>query len=78
MSSMEAGATAGAGVVKAERDVPAEGVRAIERAGFAVEEIDSHDDGAGHGQLVRKVPGVGGPELTAATDPRADGAAVAG
>ena len=78
LGPMEAGATAGAGVVKAERDVPAEGVRAIERAGFAVEEIDSHDDGAGHGQLVRKVPGVGGPELTAATDPRADGAAVAG
>ena len=78
LGPMEAGVTAGAGVIKVERDVPAEGVRAIERAGFVVAEIDAHDDGAGHGQLVRKVPGVGGPELTAATDPRADGAAVAG
>lgn len=78
LGPMEAGKAAGAGIVKAERDVPAVGVRAIERAGFIVEEIDSRDDGVGHGQLVRKVPGVGGPELTAATDPRADGAAVAG
>ncbi len=78
LGAMEAGVTAGTGIVKAERDVPSGGVRAIERAGFIVEEIDSNDDGVGHGQLVRKVPGAGRPELAAATDPRADGAAVAG
>jgi gamma-glutamyltranspeptidase len=78
LGAMEAGVPASAGVVMAERDVPAGGVDAIERAGFLVEEIDAHDDGVGHGQLVRKVPGAGRSELTAATDPRADGAAVAG
>ena len=74
LGAMEAGVTSGAGVVKAERGVPAPGVRAIERAGFTVEEIDANDDGVGHGQLVRRLPG----ELAAATDPRADGSAVAG
>ncbi len=74
LGAMEAGVTSGAGVVKAERDVPAAGVRSIERAGFTVEEIEANDDGVGHGQLVRRLRG----ELAAATDPRADGAAVAG
>lgn len=78
LGAMEAGMPVGAGIVKAERDVPATGVRAIERAGFSVEGIDSNDDGVGHGQVVRKVPGAGRPDLTAATDPRADGAAIAG
>ena len=78
LGAMEAGVTSGAGVVKAERDVPAPGVRSIERAGFTVEEIEAHDDGVGHGQLVRRLPGDALLELAAATDPRADGSAVAG
>jgi gamma-glutamyltranspeptidase len=78
LGPMEAGVTSGAGVVKAERDVPAPGVRSIERAGFTVEEIEANDDGVGHGQLVRRLPGDARPELAAATDPRADGSAVAG
>jgi gamma-glutamyltranspeptidase/glutathione hydrolase len=77
LGAMEAGVTGGAGTITAERDVPREGVHAIERAGFGVEEIDASDDGVGHGQLVRRVAGVR-PELIAATDPRADGSAIAG
>lgn len=78
LGAMEAGVTEGAGVVKAERDVSAAGVEAIERAGFAVERIESYDDGVGHGQLVRRATVDGRPGLAAATDPRADGAALAG
>lgn len=77
LGSMEAGVTAGAGTITAERDVPGAGVDAIERAGFSVEKIDASDDGVGHGQLVRRATG-GQPRLVAATDPRADGSAVAG
>jgi gamma-glutamyltranspeptidase/glutathione hydrolase len=75
---MEAGVTEGAGTVKAERDVPTAGVRGIEGGGFDVELIDAHDDGVGHGQLVRRAGGPDAPRLVAATDPRADGSAVAG
>lgn len=78
LGAMEAGVTEGAGVVKAERDVPVAGVQAIERAGFAVERIESYDDGVGHGQLVRRATVAGRPWLAAATDPRADGSALAG
>jgi gamma-glutamyltranspeptidase len=78
LGAMEAGTTAGAATIRAERDVPREGVRAIERAGFRVEEIEASDDGVGHGQLVRRAAGAGRSQLVAATDPRADGSAVAG
>jgi gamma-glutamyltranspeptidase/glutathione hydrolase len=63
--------------VTAEPEVPRHGVAAIERAGFAVETIDSYADGVGHGQLVRRAADRGRPRLAAATDPRADGSAVA-
>jgi gamma-glutamyltranspeptidase/glutathione hydrolase len=78
LGAMEAGVTEGAGTVKAERDVPTAGVRGIEGGGFDVELIDAHDDGVGHGQLVRRAGGPDAPRLVAATDPRADGSAVAG
>ncbi|MEH0531221.1 MULTISPECIES: gamma-glutamyltransferase [Streptomyces] len=78
LGAMEAGVTEGTGTVRAERDVPLPGVRAIEGAGFSVDLIDAHDDGVGHGQLVRRAGGADGPRLVAATDPRADGSAVAG
>ncbi|MFM9592175.1 gamma-glutamyltransferase [Streptomyces scabiei] len=78
LGAMEAGVTEGAGTVKAERDVPRAGVGAIEGAGFAVDLIGTHDDGVGHGQLVRRADDATGPRLLAATDPRADGSAVAG
>ncbi|MEV4863966.1 gamma-glutamyltransferase family protein [Streptomyces ossamyceticus] len=78
LGAMEAGVTEGAGTVKAERNVPTAGVRAIEGGGFDVELIDAHDDGVGHGQLVRRAGGADGPRLVTATDPRADGSAVAG
>ncbi|MEU0948304.1 gamma-glutamyltransferase [Streptomyces canus] len=78
LGAMEAGVTAGAGVVSTEPDVPPAGVHTIERAGFTVQPLGANDDGVGHGQLVRRVPGDGRPHLAAATDPRADGSAVAG
>ncbi|MCC9708426.1 gamma-glutamyltransferase [Streptomyces sp. MNU76] len=78
LGAMEAGVTEGAGTVKAERDVSSTGVRAIEDTGFTVDLIDALDDGVGHGQLVRREGGTDGPGLVAATDPRADGSAVAG
>jgi gamma-glutamyltranspeptidase/glutathione hydrolase len=78
LGAMEAGAGAGAGVVKAERTVPEAGVRALRHKGFDVALIDAHDDGTGHGQLVRRPQGATGAELVAATDPRADGSALAG
>lgn len=57
---------------------PPAGVQAIEEAGFTVRSLGANDDGVGHGQLVRRVPGDGRPHLAAAADPRADGSAVAG
>ncbi|MDN3026075.1 gamma-glutamyltransferase [Streptomyces sp. S.PB5] len=78
LGAMEAGVTTGAGVVSTERDVPVAGVHAIEGAGFTVGSLGANDDGVGHGQLVRRVTGDGRPHLAAATDPRADGSAVAG
>ncbi|WP_055526466.1 gamma-glutamyltransferase family protein [Streptomyces graminilatus] len=91
LGAMEAGVTEGAGVVSTERDVPSAGVHAIEGAGFTTRSLGADDDGVGHGQLVRRVRGVRGvqpvgqvpgdggrPHLAAATDPRADGSAVAG
>lgn len=78
LGAMEAGVTEGSGAVVAEPEVPVSGVRAIERAGFTVETIDSYADGVGHGQLVRRAAGSGRPQLAAATDPRADGSAIAG
>ncbi|WP_338682767.1 gamma-glutamyltransferase [Streptomyces acidiscabies] len=78
LGAMEAGVTTGAGVVAVEQGVPAEAGRAIEEAGFTTRPLGAHDDEVGHGQLVRLMPTAGGPHLTAAADPRADGSAVAG
>lgn len=78
LGAMGAGAAVGAGVVRAESDVPEAAVRTIEQAGFAVETIGAHDDGAGHGQLVRRVLNADRAEFAAATDLRADGSALAG
>lgn len=78
LGAMEAGVTTGAGVVSTERDIPAAAVQAIERAGFTAQSIGANDDGVGHGQLVRRTFADGRPRLEAATDPRADGSAIAG
>ena len=75
---MEAGVTTGSGIVTAEPEVPLLGLRSIERAGFTAETFEPDADGVGHGQLIRRTADRGRPELAAATDPRADGSALAG
>lgn len=59
-----------AGTVVAEDEVPANTVNALRSAGFPV--AIRNDDSVGHGQIVRCRPD----GFSAATDPRADGAAV--
>lgn len=78
LGAMEAGVVDGAGLVTAEEDVPAFGVQALRAAGFGVQGANPHDDAAGHGQVVRRELSGAVPRLSAATDPRADGAALAG
>ena len=56
-------------VIKAEQDVPAVVTNALREGGFAVSDLEAHDDGAGHAQLVRQ-----GPDgKVGASDPRSDG-----
>lgn len=76
LGSMEAGRH---GTVLDERVSVESGItdvaeQSLEDAGFAVLTLPEHDDGAGHVQVVRSVDG----ELVAASDPRADGSALAG
>jgi gamma-glutamyltranspeptidase/glutathione hydrolase len=60
--------------VAAQRSIPAATIDALERSGHAVYRIDDLDDWVGHAQLIR----VGPEGFTAGSDPRADGAALAG
>jgi gamma-glutamyltranspeptidase/glutathione hydrolase len=60
--------------VFAEADVPDTVTASIEAAGFAVETLGVHDDTVGHAHVIRTGPG----GLTAGSDPRADGGALAG
>ncbi len=60
--------------VNVESDVPAGARASLRSAGFDLLELPAHDDDAGHAQLVRRRGGA----LEAASDPRADGAALTG
>jgi len=71
VGQMEAGA-AGTPVVQVESDVPAAARAALGETGLPLEILPARDDGAGHAQVVRAAEG----RLCAATDPRADGAAL--
>jgi gamma-glutamyltranspeptidase/glutathione hydrolase len=60
--------------VRAEPEVP-EAVRAtLREAGFGVESVEEHERALGHSHMIRR----GGRGLEAASDPRADGGALAG
>ena len=68
---MEAGA--GPVAVQPEADLPATARAALAATGLPVEPLAARDDGAGHAQLIRAVAGG---RFAAASDPRADGAAL--
>lgn len=68
---MEAGA--GPVAVQPEADLPAAARSALATVGLPVEPLAARDDGAGHAQVVRAL---GGGRFAAASDPRADGAAL--
>jgi gamma-glutamyltranspeptidase/glutathione hydrolase len=76
LGQMEAGPDndAVAATVSVEEGTDEAAVRSLRAAGFTTTTLPDHDDGAGHAQLVRQVGGV----LVAASDPRADGRALAG
>jgi gamma-glutamyltranspeptidase/glutathione hydrolase len=74
LGPMEAGVSEAAGRVRVESDVPHAAVTAMTAAGLTVERLPQWDDGAGHAQVVRGVDEA----LQSATDPRADGSALAG
>ena len=73
LGAMEAGVTDAETIIKVEQDVPASARSQLDSR-FSTETLPACDDLAGHVQLVRK----DGDEVTAATDPRADGAALVG
>jgi gamma-glutamyltranspeptidase/glutathione hydrolase len=73
LGAMEAGVAEGGSLVRVEADVPPAAVDAMTAAGLKVRALPRWDDGAGHAQAVRLCHGV----LTAAADPRSDGAALA-
>lgn len=78
VGAMEAGKV-GAPVVQCETDVPEAAQQALAGLGLPTQTLGRHDDGAGHAQVVRAaLDGAGTPtgRLGAATDPRADGAAL--
>jgi gamma-glutamyltranspeptidase len=60
--------------VSSEAGVPASARDALQRSGFRLQGLSARDDGVGHAQLVRR----DGEAVVAATDPRADGAALVG
>lgn len=68
LGPMEEGARAQR-AVKAEQGVPAMVTDALRDGGFVISELEAHDDGAGHAQLVRQGP-LG---KVGASDPRSDG-----
>jgi gamma-glutamyltranspeptidase/glutathione hydrolase len=61
-------------VLEAESRVPMEGLAAFEDAGFALRRLEAYSEDVGHAQLVVAT----GAGFDAATDPRADGGALAG
>jgi gamma-glutamyltranspeptidase/glutathione hydrolase len=61
-------------VVLAEARVPDDVVAAVEGAGFGVARIEAIDGSVGHAHLIRSTP----EGLSAGSDPRADGGALAG
>ncbi len=61
--------------VELEGRVPAWVRESLERSGYAITVLDDLDEGVGHAQLIRVLDDG---TLVAATDPRADGEAVAG
>jgi len=69
VGQMEAGP--GAAVVQMESDVPAAARDALGDTGLPVQILAARDDGVGHAQVVRAAG-----RLRAASDPRADGAAL--
>jgi gamma-glutamyltranspeptidase/glutathione hydrolase len=78
VGAMEAGKV-GAPVVQCETDVPEEAQQALAGLGLPTEILGRHDDGTGHAQVVRAaLNGAGAPtgRVSAASDPRADGAAL--
>jgi gamma-glutamyltranspeptidase len=77
VGQMEAG-PAGTPVVQVESDVPDAARAALADTGLPAQILAARDDGAGHAQVVRAVPGLGAAagRLCAASDPRADGAAL--
>lgn len=76
LGAMEAGAAAStASMIKAETDVPLAAQASLRESGFGVEVLPQRDDAVGHAQVVRWEPAG---QFAAASDPRADGAALAG
>jgi len=63
------------GLAEAEANVPDATVELLERAGFSVTRLGAEDSSVGHAHLIRLNPDG---SLEAGTDPRADGAALAG
>jgi gamma-glutamyltranspeptidase/glutathione hydrolase len=63
------------GLVEAEAGVPESTAELLERAGFRVTRLDADDSSVGHAHHIRLDPDG---SLEAGTDPRADGAALAG
>jgi gamma-glutamyltranspeptidase len=63
------------GLVEAEAGVPESTAELLEEAGFRVIRLDADDSSVGHAHLIRLDPDG---SLEAGTDPRADGAALAG
>lgn len=77
VGQMEAGAV-GTPVLQVEADVPDSARTALANTGLSVRLLAARDDGAGHAQIVRTVPrsASAAGRLCAASDPRADGAAL--
>jgi gamma-glutamyltranspeptidase/glutathione hydrolase len=63
------------GLAEAEAGVPEATVERLERAGFGVTRLGADDSSVGHAHLIRLDPGG---SIEVGTDPRADGAALAG
>jgi gamma-glutamyltranspeptidase len=76
LGSMDAGENGAslAATVAAESGVGAGALQSLQAAGFTTETLPANDDGAGHVQVVRLIDG----GFVSASDPRADGSALAG
>ena len=82
IGQMEAQGPAGDGsqapVAQIEVSVPDAARAALGAIGLATVALPDADDGVGHAQVVRRVPGPDHSVFEAASDPRADGAALTG